>query len=54
MIGLSQVLTVGVRVDLGIMEMKGYISFPKSSGLEPAHQMQFSDIPKTLIGRWGS
>ena len=30
------------RVDLGVMVMIGYSTFPKSPGFEPHHQMQFS------------
>ena len=29
--------------------MKGYFLFPKYQGLEPHHQMLFSDIYRTLI-----
>ena len=43
------VLTVWVRVDLGVMTMKGYSTFPRSPELEPHHKMQFSVIPKTPL-----
>ena len=37
------------RVDLGVIAMKGYSSFPKAPGLEPHHQLQFTLIPRTLV-----
>ena len=37
------------RVDLGVMTMKGQLTFPKALGLEPHHQIQFSVIPRTFF-----
>ena len=45
----KQVLTVRVRVDLGVMAMKVYSTFLKASGLKPHYQIQFNVIPKTLV-----
>ena len=47
-IGPYQVLPLWARVDLGVMTMKGYSTFPQISGLEPHHQMQFSVTSKTI------
>ena len=47
--------TLTVRVDLGVMTMKGYSTLHKAQGLEPHSQTQFSVIPRTLvylIHRW--
>ena len=41
-----------VRVELGVMEMKGFFTFPKASGLEPHHRMQFRVITRTLVVGW--
>ena len=38
-----------IKVDLGVMALKGYLTFPKAPGQEPHHQIQFSVISKTLI-----
>ena len=46
--GPKQVLQLQVRVDLGVMAMKGYSTFPRSPKLEPHHQMQFSVISRIL------
>ena len=35
----QQVLPLQVRVDLRVMAMKGYSTFPKAPGVEPQHQM---------------
>ena len=43
----SQVLSFWLRLDLGVMEMKGYLPPSRSPELEPHHQMQFSVIPRT-------
>ena len=43
-IGPQWVLSLWVRVNLRVMTMKGYFTFPKAPGLEPHHQMQFSII----------
>ena len=45
--GSLQVLSHQIRVDLGVTAMKGYSTFPKSSGLEPNHQMAV--INRTLV-----
>ena len=37
--GPKQVLPLWVKVDLGVMAMKGYSSFPKGPELEPHHQI---------------
>ena len=41
--------TPQVRVNLGVITMKEYTTFPKASGLELHHQMQLSVIPRTLV-----
>ena len=43
-------LIIFIRVDLGVMAMKRYSTFSKTSELEPHHQMQFNVICKTLVG----
>ena len=43
------VLTLWVRVDEGVMTMKGYFILPKCPELELYHQMQFSIIPRTVL-----
>ena len=48
--GLYQVLHQ-VRVGLGVMAVKGYSTLPKSSELEPRHQMRFCILPKTTLLR---
>ena len=50
-IGLYQVLSQWVRVDLGAMEMKRRCIFPKALRLEPHHQIVKCHIQDTL---WGS
>ncbi len=40
-----------VRMDLGVMAIKRFSTFPKALELEPHYQMQFSDISRTLIVR---
>ena len=48
LIGPYLVLTLLVRVDLGVMALKGYSAFPKVPALlEPHYQI----VPGTLIGR---
>ena len=47
--GPEQVLPLWLRVDLGVMTIKEYFTFPKSLGQEPHHQMQFSVISQILI-----
>ena len=51
--GPQQVLAFQIRVDLGVMEMKEYSTFPKAPELEPDHQMRFSVIYRTLVGLVG-
>ena len=46
---LSQVLSLPVRVGLGVMVMKEYSTLPRFSELEPQHQIKFSVIPRTFI-----
>ena len=38
-----------VRVDLEVMAIKGYYTFPRSLGLALYHQTQFSDIQSILV-----
>ena len=45
----QQVLPLKIKVDLGIMAMKGYSTLPRSPELEPHHQMLFSIIPGSPI-----
>ena len=46
-----QVLTLQVRVELGVMVLNQYFTCPRSSELEPQYQMQFSVIPRhTFVG----
>ena len=46
-------LPLQVRVDYGVMTMKGFSAFPKAPALqEPRHQMEFSVMSQTFI--WGS
>ena len=47
--GTSQVLSLRVKVDLGVMGMNKYTIFHKSAGLKHHHQMQISIISKTLV-----
>ena len=49
LMGPLQVLPPRIRVDLAVMGIKRYSTFPKTSALEPHHQMQFSVITKTLV-----
>ena len=44
--------TIRVRVDLGVMTIKGYSTLPKSPELEPNYQMQFSVILGALSFEW--
>ena len=39
-------------MDLGVMAVKGYSTFPKAPGLESHHQMKFSVRFRTLV-KWG-
>ena len=45
----KQVLPLRVRVDLGVMAIKGYATHPRSPQLEPHYQMQFRIIPRTPL-----
>ena len=47
--GTDQVLPLRVRVDLGILTMKEYSTFPKDLGLEPHQQIVLSHF-RTLVG----
>ena len=46
--GLWQVLALMIRVDLGVMAIKGYSLLSRSLEREPHNQMKFSVIPRTL------
>ena len=46
--GLKQVLTPQIRVNLGVIAIKGYSTFPRAPEIEPHHQVQFSVILRTL------
>ena len=46
--GTEQVQPLQVRVDLGVMTMKEYITVLRSPELDRLHQMQFRVIPKIL------
>ena len=43
-------LSLWVRLNLGVMTVKEYSTFPKAQGWELFHQMQFNVILKTLTG----
>ena len=51
LMGPKQVLPLQLRVDLGVIVMKGYSAFPKASWLEPCYLMQPSVISKILVGK---
>ena len=40
--GHLQVLPLHVKVDLGVMAMKGYLTLPRYQKQEPFHQIQFN------------
>ena len=42
-----QVLPIRNRVDMGVMAMKGYSTFPKAPGLKPRRQMLLSHTQDT-------
>ena len=49
-IGPYQVLLLQAKVDLGVMAMKRYSTFPKAPALLKAHyQMLFNVISRTLV-----
>ena len=52
----KQELPLQVRVDLGVMVMKGYSTLSRSLKLEPNLWMQFTVIPSTPLFwvEWGS
>ena len=51
--GPKQVLLLQVRVDLGVMKMKGYSTLLRSLELKFHYQMQFCVIPRTpLFLQW--
>ena len=41
-----QILPLQFRVDLGVMAMKGYLTFTSSPEMEYRHQIQFSEVVK--------
>ncbi len=41
-------LSVWVKVNIGVMAIKGYITLPRASEQEHHHQIQFSVITWTL------
>ena len=47
--GPEQILSLRVRVDLGVMEIKGYTTFSKAPGQESHHQVQFNAIYRKLV-----
>ena len=49
--GSIQVLPIRVRVDLGVMVMKGYSKFPKTPRLASHYEMQFSVKTRALSSR---
>ena len=42
-------IPVLVRVDLGVMTMKGYSTLLKAARIEPHHQIQFNVISRTFV-----
>ena len=54
--GTKQILQLQVRVDLGVMIMKGYSTLLYALDLEPNHDMQFVSYPEHPWGmtslRW--
>ena len=46
----KEVLSLQVRVNLGVMAMKRYSTLPRSPELKPYNQMQFSVISRALVG----
>ena len=51
--GPEQILSLQIKVNLGVIAMKMYSTFPKALGQELNDQMQFIVIPRTLIGSGG-
>ena len=50
--GPKQLLLLQVKVDLGVMAMKGYFTFLIALVLESHHQIQFS-VPRDLVVWFG-
>ena len=48
-----QILSLQVRVDLGVMTMNRYSTLPRSPKLGPRHQMKFSIISRILFKERG-
>ena len=46
----EQVQLLRVRVDLGVMVMKGYFTFHKAPEQEPQYQIHFSVKPRVFVG----
>ena len=49
--GTLQVLSLLVRVDMGVMALKGYSTLPRSPKLLPHPKMQFSGTPRTPLSK---
>ena len=45
----QQVLSLRVRVNIEVMAMKEYSTFPKAPGQETQHQMQFNVTPPRAL-----
>ena len=48
----KEILPIWVRVEPGVIVIKGYAKFSKAPGHEPRHRMQFIVTTRTLVGRW--
>ena len=44
------ILSGATRVDLGVMSIKGYFTFPKAPGRKPHNQVHFSIIYRSFVG----
>ena len=57
LMGPKEIQSYQVRVDLGVIAIKAYSTFPKALGLEPYHQKQFSFILRAhlhlYLSIWG-
>ena len=52
--GPKQVLPLRVRVDLGVMELKGHFIFPTSPAQQPPYQVQLMSYQRHLFfWKWG-